>query len=149
MTETPTETLRQPLKKGKFIFESIQEGSGESKRVITFKPQLVINYTIWEKKDPTTGKENYPEDVPVMGFATYDFGLTMNTPLDLEHNWLVDGYEGLSKESELSDVLMYSLIYDLFHAFGHDNQDPNYSHYNWALFGWLKHRATVTEAIEL
>ena len=80
-----------------------------------------------------------------MGFATYDFGMTMNTPLDLEHNWLVNGYEGLSKDSELDDVLMYSILYDLFHAFCHDTDDPNYSHYNWALVGWLKNRTSVKE----
>ena len=147
MSDTPETPIKvsEPLKKGKFVFESIQEGSGEEKRTITFKPKLVIDYAIWEKKDPKTGKENYPEDVPIMGFATYDFGMTMNTPLDLEHNWLVNGYEGLSKDSELDDVLMYSILYDLFHAFCHDTDDPNYSHYNWALVGWLKNRASVKE----
>jgi hypothetical protein len=142
--ETPVEIV-EPLKKGKFVFEAIQEGVGDGKRTIIFKPKLVIDYTIWEKKDPKTGKEHYPEDVPVMGFATYDFGMEMNTPLDLEHNWLVGGYEGLSKDSELEHILMYSLIYDLFHAFCHDTSDPNYSHYNWALRGWLNHRASVKE----
>jgi hypothetical protein len=46
----------------------------------------------------------------------------------------------------LEDILMYSIIYDLFHAFCHDPQDPNYSHYNWALCGWLKNRANVKES---
>ena len=144
-TPEPPIEIADPLKKGKFVFEAIQEGSGEGKRTIIFKPKLVIDYAIWEKKDSKTGKENYPENVPVMGYATYDFGMEMNTPLDLEHNFLVNGYEGLSKDSELEDILMYSIIYDLFHTFCHAPIDPNYSHYNWALRGWLKHRAKVTD----
>ena len=116
-SDTPTE-ISEPLKKGKFVFEAIQEGLGEEKRTITFKPKLIIDYTIWMKKDPKTGKENYPEDVPILGFVTFNLGdvcMDMNTPLDLEHNWLINGYEGLNKNSSLEDVLMYSVIYDLFH----------------------------------
>ena len=144
-SDTPTE-ISEPLKKGKFVFEAIQEGLGEEKRTITFKPKLIIDYTIWMKKDPKTGKENYPEDVPILGFVTFNLGdvcMDMNTPLDLEHNWLINGYEGLNKNSSLEDVLMYSVIYDLFHSFCHDPEDPNYSHYNFALRGWLRDRATV------
>jgi hypothetical protein len=137
--------ITEPLKKGKFIFDAIQEGTGEGRRTITFNPPLIVEYMIFEKKDPKTGKENYPEDVSIMGFADFDFGMNMMTPLDLENNWLVNGYEGLSEKSELEDILMYSLIYDLFHSFYQDTIDPNYSHYNWALRGWLKERATVMD----
>ena len=144
-TTKPPEEILEPLKKGRFVFTDIQEGSDDSKRTITFTPPLVVGYTIWEKKNAKTGKENYPEDVPIMGFVTYDFGMDMSTPLDLEHNWLVNGYEGLSKESSLEDILMYSVIYDLFHSFCHDKDDPNYGHYNWALYGNLKGRALVKE----
>lgn len=137
----------QPLHKGRFVFQGIQEGEGEGRRTIIFKPPLNIHYSIWEKKN-AEGGDNYPEDVPILAYATYDFGLEMMTPLDAEHNWLVNGYEGLSKESPLEDVLMKTLWYDLFHAFCHPTQDPNYSHYNWALKGWLKERAIVQEEFD-
>ena len=55
MSDTPLE-IPEPLKRGKFIFEAIQEGSGEGKRTITFKPKLIVDYSIWAKKDPKTGK---------------------------------------------------------------------------------------------
>ena len=145
MADEIEEITIKPLKEGKFVFEAIQEGSGEGSRAIIFQPPLVIKYVILEKKDSQTGKECYPEDVPAMGFATFDFGMEMNTPLDLEHNILANGYEELSKESSLEDILMYSIIFDLFHSFCHDREDPNYSHYNWALCGWLKNRAKVIE----
>ena len=135
----------KPLKEGKFVFEAIQEGRGEGSRSIIFQPPLVIRYVILEKKDAQTGKECYPEDVPMMGFITFDFGMEMNTPIDSEHNFLSGGYEGLTKESTPEDVLMYSTIFDLFHSFCHDKEDPNYSHYNWALYGNLKNRAKVIE----
>ena len=141
--------IPKPIIEGKFVFQDIQESHGDSRIVISFNPPLIVEYTIWEKQNKITGKDSYPEDVPVMGFATYDFGMEMNTPLDVEHNWLARGYGGLTPESSLEDILMYSLIYDLFHAFCHCEQDPNYSHYNWALRGWLKERATVKDYSDL
>lgn len=107
---------------------------------MTFNPPLKVAYTIWEKKDPVTGEDNYPDDYPLVAFATYDFGLTMETPINPENNWLTNGYNGLTKDSSPEDILMNSLIFDLFHAFCHETQDPNYSHYHWALVGWLRNR---------
>ena len=136
----------KPKYSGKFVFEGVMEGGEiEGKRSITFNPPLKVAYTIWEKKDPLTGKENYTEDFPMIAFTTYDFGLTMETPIDPEHNWLTNGYNGLTKDSSPEDILMNSLIFDLFHAFCHETQDPNYSHYHFALVGWLKDRATITD----
>ena len=132
----------KPLIEGKFIFKGIQEGEGEGRRVIEFTPPLVVEYSIWEKKN-AEGGDNYPEDTAMMAFATYDFGMEMMTPLDVKNNWLANGYQGLSKDSTPEDILMKTLFYDLFHAFCHIPQDPNYSHYHWALCGWLKERANV------
>jgi hypothetical protein len=131
----------QPKFEGKFVFESIKEGEG----VITFTPPLVVDYSIWEKKNPKTGEEQYPEDVPMMAYGDFDFGMSMMTPVDIDHNWLMQGYNGLTKDSTPEEVLMKSLVYDLFHAFTHCEQDPNYTHYHWALYGWLKDRAKVSE----
>ena len=135
----------KPKFSGKFVFEGIMENGDGDKRSIKFNPPLVIKYDILEKIDKDTGKPNYPEDFPMVAFATYDFGLTMETPLDPEHNWLTNGYNGLTKDSNPEDILMASVIFDLFHAFCHEKQDPNYSHYHFALTGWLKDRATVSE----
>lgn len=144
MSEETTETKHpKPLFDGKFIFDGLQEGEGEDKRILQFQPRLTIDYTIWNKTDEETGIESYPEDVPMMGYATFDFGMKMNTPLDAEHNWLVNGYEGLSKDSSPEEILMKTLMYDLMHAFYHTPDDPNFSHYHWALNGWLKDRTSV------
>jgi len=126
----------------KFVFEFIKENNGNE---IYFNPPLTIEYSIYKKIDEETGKENYPEDIPVMAYATFDFGLEVHIPLDIDHNWLINGYNGLTKESSFDDILMNTIIFDLFHAFCHIPEDPNYSHYNWALKGWLKERATVKE----
>ena len=134
----------KPLKNGVYIFKDIQETVGGD--IISFIPPLIVKYNIWPKKDEETGKECYSEDTPFMGYATYDFGMEMNTPLSPDHNFLSDGYCGLTKESPMEDILMYSVIYDLFHAFCHITEDPNYSHYYWALAGWLNERASVKKA---
>ena len=121
------------------------EGGEGDKRTIEFNPPLNVVYTIWDKKDPNTGKDNFSEDVPMIGIATYDFGLTMEAPIDPEHNWLMNGYNGLKKDSSPEEILMNTLIFDLFHAFCHEKQDPNYAHYHWALVGWIKKRATFKD----
>ncbi len=129
--------------KGTFVFSVAEEGEGESLRRIFFNPPLRINFNICEKIDTETGKENFSQDVKLMAFTTFDFGMDVEYPLDVEHNWLANGYEGLTTESHPIDVLMKTIFFDLFHSFFHPIQDPNYSHYNWALQGWLQERATV------
>ncbi len=141
MSEEIKPNLPKPLKIGTFIFEGIQEGEGTGRRTIEFSPALVIKYVIYEKVDAAP-EENFPDASNLIGYVDYDFGLAMATSVD-EKNSLINGYGGLTKESEPVEVLMYSVIYDLFHAFCHDVADPNYTHYHWALSGWLKDRAVV------
>jgi len=131
---------------GKLIFDSIQEGEGDSLHKLYFNPPLKVDFSIYEKIDKETGKENYPEDVPIMGYATFDFGMEAHVPLDVEHNWLANGYEGLTKDSSPTEILQGTIMFDLFHAFFHTVQDPNYSHYHWALQGWLQERANVKDS---
>ena len=131
--------------RGKFIFEAIQEGEDESLRQIYFNPPLVINYNIFEKIDKDTGKENYPEETTMMGYATFDFGMEIHVPLEAKKNWLANGYEGLTPDADPIDILMKTICFDLFHSFFHPVEDPNYSHYHWALQGWLQERASVKE----
>jgi len=137
--------MSEPIDKGKFIFEGIQEGEGEGRRVIEFNPPLVIDYTIYEKKDKDTGEDNFSEDVKIMGYATLDFGMTLEMALDVEHNHLINSYNGLTENSSITDKFMQTIIYDLMHAFFHIPQDPNYNYHHWALLGWLKERADAQE----
>ena len=137
--------MSEPLDKGIFVFKDIQESEGEDSRIITFDPPLRIEYTILEKIDKDTGKENYEEEGHIMGFAVFDFGMLTKIALDYEHNSLTHGYEGLTQDSPPQEVLMRSLMFDLFHAFCHPPEDPNYGTFHWALAGWLQDRATVKE----
>lgn len=139
---------KAPKLEGKYIFAGIQEGEGVGKRTLIFNPPLVIEYDIYEKNNPD-GTMNFTDDVKTLGYATFDFGLEVEIALDPEHNFLTKGaYEGLTNESDVIDVLMYSLFFDLFHAFCHTSLDPNYTHYHWALYGWLKDRGTVIDVTE-
>ncbi len=136
--------MNKPLK-GKYIFEAIQEGEGEGKRTIQFNPPLVIEYSIYDKIDVDTGKENFSDDVGVKGYATFDFGMEYETALDSKHNFLTNGYLGLTKDSQPENIFMKTIMYDLFHAFFHIPQDPNYLHYHHALYAYLRERASLTE----
>ena len=136
----------KPKHSGKFVFDGIMEGGEGDKRSIKFNPPLIVAYTIWDRIDKDTGLQNFEADVPMMGIATFiDFELTMETPLDPEHNWLTNGYNGLTKDSSPEDILMGSIIFDLFHSFFHEKQDPNYSHYHHALYAYLKDRAIIKD----
>jgi len=41
---------------------------------------------------------------------------------------------------------MKTICFDLFHSFFHPVEDPNYSHYHWALRGWTQERASVKDS---
>lgn len=142
MSEEINPNPPKALKEGTFIFEGIQEGEGPERRTIEFSPPLTVKYGIYNKTDVITNEENFRDVSNLVGYVNYDFGLAMATSVG-ESNSLVGGYGGLTKESEPIEILMYSVIYDLFHAFCHDATDPNYTHYHWALAGWLKDRALV------
>jgi hypothetical protein len=133
--------MNEPLTKGIFVFNEIEEGEDK----IVFNPPLNVSYQIFEKIDKESGKENYNQDSSIMGFARYDFGMDIEVSLS-EDNMLTSGYHGLTKESPPEEILMKSIMFDLFHAFLHPSEDPNYTHYHFALLGWLKDRAKITNA---
>jgi len=131
----------------KFIFSGIQEGDDKDFRQLFFNPPLVVEFKIYDRIDKETGKQNYPDEYPRLAFATFDFGMSVEIPVTPEHNPIVNSYEeGLTKDSPEEDILMKTITFDLFHAFFHYQQDPNYSHYHWALIGWLQNRTTIKES---
>jgi|SRR5579862_644173 len=134
------------MKKGKYIFEAIEEGKDESYRRLLFNPPLVVDYRIVEQ---VIDNDLPTEHTKLMGYATFDFGMEMNTALSAEYNMLVNGYEDLTPDSDPIDILMKSIWFDLFHAFFHPLDDPSYSHYHWALQGWLQERASAFDSSNL
>ncbi len=137
--------MSEPLFKGIFLFNQINEELGDEKRILEFNPPLKVDYEILEKLDKETGEENYSQDLPILAFSTFDFGMKLETSLDEAHNWLINGYQGLTKESSPEEILMKSIMFDLFHTFFHPSQDPNYGFYHWALYGNLKSRAKALD----
>jgi hypothetical protein len=145
----------EPIKHGRYIFSGIQEGGGPgSRRMIQFRKPLVIHYEIFQKKDSKTAQDCFPDDVPMIAIVKYDFGLVMHAAVDEKNNALITGYkgkgyEGLTKDSDVEDILMYTIIFDIFHAFCHSTLDSNYTYYHWALKGWLKDNAILVEDITI
>jgi hypothetical protein len=72
-------------------------------------------------------------------YFCWDFG--MNGTVGLKSFNLAD-VKGL-KNKIMSDV-----IFDIGHAFFHYKGDPNYTHYHWALYAWLKDRVETKEIYE-
>jgi hypothetical protein len=109
------------IMEGRLTINRIYEGSD---RWIAFEPALVIEYTIdIEKK---------------LADFTYDFGMSDRVNLDPAKNFCC-------KTNDLQFSLEKSIEFDLFHAFMHTSDDPNYSHTHWALFAYLKDRVTCKD----
>lgn len=71
----------------------------------------------------------------------FDFGMDHITPLEKEHNFILMDSDNLSDEEKI----IFDVEFDLFHAFFHCEEDPNYSDYHWALYGNLKDRVETGE----
>ncbi len=72
------------------------------------------------------------------GFAilSYDFGMEVKTSFEA---FFCAGLETVEAK------IARTIEFDLFHAFFHCKDDPNYSTLHWALYGNLKSRATLFE----
>ena len=69
-------------------------------------------------------------------YFTWDFGMDGAVGLN---NFNIKNIKGL-KNKIIADV-----YFDIGHAFFHYEGDPNYTHYHWALRGWLKNRVDIVE----
>jgi len=67
-------------------------------------------------------------------YYTWDFG--MNGAVNL-NNFNVKNIKGLKNK------IAADIYYDIGHAFFHYEGDPNYTHYHWALYAWLKDRLDI------
>jgi hypothetical protein len=121
------------IARGEFEFGVIAEGN----RKIDFgdKP-LKIEWTAY--------KNEHPLGPTTTVYVDYDNGMTDEfKPYSSIHSgW---GYGGVTKDTPLEDIIKSFVKYDLFHAFFHISDDPNYSHLHWALYGNYKDRVDATE----
>lgn len=102
-----------------FIFDRISEDSSE----ILFTYPLEIDYWVVSKKDN-------------LAMVYFDFGLRTEI---YYNNWLTKNIENID------DKIKKIIEFEIFHAFMHTIEDPNYSVLNWALFGNLFYRVKCLE----
>lgn len=74
-------------------------------------------------------------------YVIFDFGMSSIIQLDSRKNCIFMGRDDLSD----NDKMFEDVKFDLFHAFFHYVDDPNYTHYHWALYGNLKDRVEIDE----
>lgn len=110
------------IKEIKFCGEIISFNHGQ---------ELQIKYSKYEGEDFIT--------------VEYDFGMTSKESLDIDHNWLLNGYRDLDKNYSIRDIAEKTALYDIEHAFCHPSCDPNYGPEHWAIQGWLKDRIIIKE----
>jgi len=102
---------------------------------ITFNPPLVI--------------EVYLPEAPEKDYAhiVYDFGMSDRVPITKEKNWLIN-YAKNNEECDPLKTVFSTIKFDLMHAFFHFNEDPNYGHTHWALYGNLENRVDCNDVEE-
>jgi len=61
----------------------------------------------------------------------------------LDEDWFM-----LKDYKSTKDKVIRMCQFDIAHAFGHIEEDPNYTHKHWALKGWLKDRLKFYEPEE-
>ena len=71
----------------------------------------------------------------------YDFGMENTIPLTKKHNFILYDHEDKTD----FEKIVIDISFDLFHAFFHTSDDPNYSTYHWALYGNLKDRIKAVD----
>jgi hypothetical protein len=72
-------------------------------------------------------------------YFQWDFGMDGTVGLN---SFNIKHLKGLKK------IILADIIFDIGHAFFHHKGDPNYTHYHWALYAWLKDRVETREYYE-
>ena len=73
----------------------------------------------------------------------FDFGLQFN--ININPRLTFNSRFIKESEKQPEQLITTHVLFELFHSFCHPEFDPNYSHLNWAIKGWLKDRVTVKE----
>lgn len=103
----------------KLIFEHIYEDDRE----LIFDPPITIEIFEIDEKEGCA-------------YAEWDFG--MNDDIYFKAPWT-------NHISTAKEKIVKAVEFNLFHAFFHYEQDPNYTFYHWALAGNLKERTKKVE----
>ena len=117
------------IENGKISYGSIWEGECVN---LQFDPPLEIEWSAYSHNNVVTV------------YISYDFGMSYKIkPYEsLKCGW---GYNGSNDKTSLSTLIENEIKFDLFHAFTHYKDDPNYTYLHWALYGNLKDICKVTE----
>jgi hypothetical protein len=119
------ENIHSPMLTGILTLNRIHEGPD---RWIAFDKPLIVDYTIDVEKK--------------IAYVTYDFGMNDEFSIDPVSNFCCKPTED---SADLPYNVERTVKFDLFHAFMHTSEDPNYGHRHWALFAFLKDRVTCKD----
>lgn len=95
-------------------------------------------------KEPLVFDCFYVEDDERYAVITFPSGMEKRVGLTFETNCILQDYE---KES-IEQKICRDVTFDIFHAFFHCPEDPNYTYYHWALYFMLKDNIKCWEVNE-
>lgn len=109
---------------GELVFSSFYE---DGRDYLLTKEPIIVRWFRWLEND-----EN---------MATIEFDFGMSYDISLDKNF----FKIFLKETSPLEIIKKTIIFDVMHSFFHCNQDPNYTHLHWAIYGNLKDRVYVCE----
>ncbi|MFA7219178.1 MAG: hypothetical protein WC119_01515 [Synergistaceae bacterium] len=117
----------------------ISEIDGEKKylRKVIF-PSRIEEGDRWIEFTKPLSFECYHIDSDI-AYIEFDFGMRNEIQINPEKNFILMHHKASSDEERMA----FDVQFDLFHAFFHVTEDPNYTHYHWALYGMLRDRVTT------
>ena len=117
--------LTKPIAEGEISFTQFDEGG---LCWFTAKEPIKVQWQIW--KDPDKNDMRYAH-------ITFDFGMSYECSMEVERNFLLNGFNGVSKDSSFEEKVRATVLFDVMHALDHCDMDPNYTPFHWAIKGWL------------
>jgi len=104
-------------------------------------PNSFFELGLIKLKEPISIELYYVDRRQHRAYFTWDFGMDCEVFL----NSFMLTSRVTSRYQRLKNKVLMQIKYDLGHAFFHYEGDPNYTHYHWALAGWLKDRVEAVD----
>ena len=113
------------LEEGELTFTEFDEGGIDW---FTVKEPIKVQWQVW--KDTEENDTRYAHII-------FDFGMSYKISVETNRNFLLTKLNGIDENSSFEEKIKTIVMFDVMHALTHCDMDPNYTHFHWAIKGWL------------